>query len=109
MLKIDYSDSNKTLTCILGGRLDTLASAQLDDDIFGTLYGIKGSHDDTQIFEGHIVFDMQAAEFIASSFIRICVKAAKQVPKGHFTITRCDPMLKKTFKIAGLDEVLSVT
>ena len=52
---------------------------------------------------------MTEVNYIASSFIRICVTVAKQVPRGNLTIVNCDPFLKKTFKIAGLDEIMIVT
>jgi anti-anti-sigma factor len=58
---------------------------------------------------GNIIFDLQEVEYVSSSFIRICVSVAKEAGKGHFSIINCQPFVKKTFKISGLDEVLNVS
>lgn len=102
-----YNPENKVLTCAFSGRLDTIASLSIQQEMNLELSKfIDSSMEHLPII---IVFDFEGATFISSSFIRICVNSAKQVNKGNFSIIHCDPFIKKTFKIAGLDEILNVS
>jgi anti-anti-sigma factor len=109
MLKFNYQKAEKQLTCYFAGRLDTIASFNLSDELYAKLNTLRGTDDPTVMLTDKINFDMTEVNYIASSFIRICVTVAKQVPRGNLTIVNCDPFLKKTFKIAGLDEIMIVT
>ena len=107
-MNFNFNESGNSVTCTFTGRLDTIASLSIQDELTEKMNRIKGSVDPSSLFDGNVVFDMSGVNFIASSFIRICVTSAKQVPKGKFSIVNCDPFLKKTFKIAGLDELLNI-
>ena len=109
MLKFNYNKSEKALTCFFAGRLDTIASFNLCDELYAKLNTLRGTDDPAVMVNDKILFDMTEVNYIASSFIRICITVAKQLPRGNLTIVNCDPFLKKTFKIAGLDEILIVT
>ncbi len=108
MLTFDYNAAEKVLTCHFTGRLDANTSVILCDEMCGKIHTMKGVDDPEVLLDDSIIFDMTGVNYIASSFIRICVNAAKQVRKGNFSIINCDPFLKKTFKIAGLDDILNV-
>ena len=108
MLEFRFIEDENTLLCLFSGRMDTIISNELSIRITEELNIRKGSDDPGLIFPGTIIFDLQDVSFIASAFIRICVSTAKSVEKGSFSIQNCVPLLKKTFKIAGLDELLNV-
>jgi anti-anti-sigma factor len=108
MLTFDYNSAEKVLTCHFTGRLDTNTSVTLCDEMCGKINSMKGGDNPDTLLDDKIIFDMTGVNYIASSFIRICVNSAKQVHKGNFSIINCDPFLKKTFKIAGLDDLLNV-
>ncbi|MBP6978628.1 MAG: hypothetical protein KBB71_09965 [Lentimicrobiaceae bacterium] len=55
-----------------------------------------------------VCFDVKDVTYIASSFIRSCIVVSRLVEEGGFNITSASPVIKKTFKIAGLDELLKV-
>ena len=55
-----------------------------------------------------ITFDMKDVTYIVSSFIRSCIVISSKVDEGNFNIINASPVMKKTFKIAGLDELLKV-
>ncbi|MEI7895723.1 MAG: STAS domain-containing protein [bacterium] len=103
MVTFDYKPDEKILTAIFAGRLDTLAVQKLSEIVQLNLPAKDGLPED------NIVFDLRDVEYISSSFIRICVSVAKQAGSGHFSIAHCQPFIKKTFKISGLDEILNVT
>ncbi len=108
MLTFEYNETGKILTCAFTGHLDTNVSAVMATEINDKIQSLKDSIDPAILVNGNIIFDMSGVNYIASSFIRICVSTGKQLPPGNFCIVNCDPFLKKTFKIAGLDDILNV-
>ncbi len=108
MLKSDYNKSEKVLTCAFTGHLDTNSCIILNIEVNAAIDIIKSAENATTLSGTTIIFDVSGVSYIASSFIRICVNMARQVPKGNFSMINCDPFIKKTFIIAGLDELLKV-
>ena len=103
MLAFSYNPAEKAVTFTFVGKMDTLAIPRLNEMI-----------DAEPLMTGHqpgdrIIFDLKEVDYIASSFIRICVSHAKLAGAGNFSIINCQPMIKKTFKISGLDEVLNIS
>ena len=103
MLNIQYNAEEKSLTLTFEGRMDTIASLKISE--------ILTTHPLVQAIqpEDRIVFDLAGVDFIASSFIRICISQAKQVGSSRFSIANCQPFIKKTLKISGLDDLLNVS
>jgi anti-anti-sigma factor len=56
-----------------------------------------------------VVFELKGVDYVASSFIRLCLTAAKGVAKGDFSIVNTSPQVKKVFKLTGLDTTLNIT
>jgi anti-anti-sigma factor len=103
MLAFDFNDAEKLTTLTFTGRMDTLAVARLNE-MLEAEPRMKEWRADQKI-----VFDLANVEYMASSFIRICVSYAKQASPGQFSMVNCQPFVKKTFKISGLDEVLNIS
>ena len=103
MLDFRYDSELKVITLIFSGRMDTLAVTQVNEIIEA-----KPLMENWQK-EEKIVFDLGDVDYISSSFIRICVSYARQAGPGRFAIDHCQPFVKKTFKISGLDELLNIT
>jgi anti-anti-sigma factor len=102
MLDINYNQSERIITLTFNGRMDTMAVMKMNDLIGGNPIMINRKTDD------HVVFDVGGVDYIASSFIRICVNHAKLAGPGNFSMVNCQPFVKKTFKISGLDDVLNI-
>ena len=102
MVEFNYNPDEKILTVIFNGRMDSVAALKLNEIFDGVLIMKDRKPDD------RLVFDLKEVDFIASSFIRICVCHAKLAGAGKFSITHCQPFVKKTFKISGVDEVLNI-
>ena len=102
MVKFHYNPEEKFITVTFTGRMDSLAVVKVIDILQAEPIMNEWKSDDK------IVFDLQDVEYIASSFIRICVSHAKQAGPGLFSIANCQPFVKKTFKISGLDDVLNI-
>ena len=106
MMTFDYKPEEKILRCIFKGRMDTIMSIQVQGELENKYSSLTGMEDkDAGIA---VIFDLKEVSFISSSFIRLCVAAVKRVNQGCFSIENCDPFIKKTFKIAGLDDILNV-
>ncbi len=103
MLTFNYNLEENIITFIFNGRMDTLAMENISI-ILQSEAGLKSIKSDDKI-----VFDLREVDYIASSFIRICVSQAKQVGPGMFSMINCQPFVKKTFKISGLDELLNIS
>ncbi|MCP4178270.1 MAG: STAS domain-containing protein [bacterium] len=56
-----------------------------------------------------IVFDMSNVEYIASSFLRLSSKISHKIGIKKFKIANTSPMIRKVFKISGLDKRLNLT
>jgi anti-anti-sigma factor len=108
MVLFDLNTPEKKLSCKFTGRLDTNVCLKMVEGINLKLSEISAPGRET-IPGYNIVFDLKDVNYIASSFIRICVNTAKKAEKGNFSIINSDPFIKKTFKIAGLDDTLKVS
>jgi len=109
MFDFDFDPDEKMLTCTFKGRIDTIISSQLSAELESKYISHSENKDKESPLEFGIVFDLKEVNFISSSFIRLCVAAKKRVKDGRFSIRNSDPFIKKTLKIAGLDEILNVT
>ena len=95
---IKYKTENGALICTFTGRLDTASCSQWEKDIYE-----KVSQSD-----GPIIFDLNKIDYIASMFLRICIKVAKEVGTENFSLINVSPFVKKVFKIAGLDNQIKI-
>jgi len=93
------------LICEFHGRLGADNALELTD----TLQKVVDEYKSENKSNMKVQFNLQDVNYIASSFIRICVSTAKQLNEGNFSISNTSPMIKKTFKIAGLDKILNVS
>jgi anti-anti-sigma factor len=108
MLTINHTPEKSLLTFVFSGRMDTIESLKIGEMIAEKMAETATSGTAGEPSQITVVFDLNGVNYISSSFIRICVQTAKQTPPGKFSITGSDPFIKKTFKIAGLDEILNI-
>lgn len=94
-----YVLENDKLTCIFDERIDTEAGRRIEEELNEQIKSNIQS----------VVFDMAAVQYIASAFLRICLKTAKDVGKESFSIKNVQPTVKKIFKIAQLDSLIQIT
>ncbi len=92
---IDFKESPEELTCIFLSRMDTLTTAKVDKAFREKLATLAGRS---------IVFDLGKVDYVASSFLRFCVVAAKE-GKGKLAIINIMPAVRKVLKIAGFESI----
>lgn len=104
MLEFYFEEATQTLLCKFDGRMDTVTSSTVAEKFNTELSGLK---DKTELLR--IVFDIGGVDYVASSFLRLSLIAAKSVTKGNFSIINAAPQVLKVFKIAGLSSLLNVS
>jgi anti-anti-sigma factor len=101
-MPMSHSTEDGKLVCRFSGSLDTTACIELHekaDKLFEEAAKTPGSR---------VVFDMEQVEYVASSFLRLCGKAAQKVGRDNFEVVRVQPNVKKVFKIAGLESCINI-
>lgn len=89
---IEYVEDEGVFVCIFPASLDTGACEQFGPELLVRL-------EQTSM---PVVFDMSGVEFMASSFLTICLKAAKAVGEERFRMRHVRPMVRKVLDVTGL-------
>ena len=105
MIEQNYSIDKHQLNCSFEGKLDTVISQDFQPVIEAEIAKCREKKPGDKL---KVCFDFRKVDFITSTFIRICVASAKSVGLENFSIINTNPLIKKTLKIAGLDEQLNV-
>ncbi|MDP8298543.1 MAG: STAS domain-containing protein [Candidatus Tantalella remota] len=98
ILESDITDESN-LVCTFEERLDTANCQKIEDELFSKVEESKAP----------VVFNMRGIDYVASSFLRMCLRVAKEVGPGNLSVINVHPNVKKVFKIAGFDKQLSIT
>ena len=106
MINISYNTKDQIMSCLFTGHLGADHSAEIIDAINNKTKEVKDSDNPPDVLK--IVFDMKNVEFIASSFIRICITTFKEVGHENYSIINTSPIIKKTFAMAGLADDMNV-
>jgi anti-anti-sigma factor len=105
MANFNHQTDTHQLNCFFEGKLDTVISLDFQPKIEKEIATCQQKMPGDNL---KVCFDFKQVDFITSTFIRICVASAKKVGKENFCIGNTNPLIKKTLKIAGLDEQLNV-
>ncbi|HAS82380.1 MAG TPA: hypothetical protein DCS43_06840 [Verrucomicrobia bacterium] len=100
-MSLTISKQSNVLTCQFSGKMDTPTCTRIDAELTQALSTFDASADGALI-----AFDMADVDYVASVFLRFCVKAAKAAGPRKFVVTRITPSVRKIFKIAGLNDCL---
>ncbi len=94
---VTYKEENGSLICSFSGKLDTVVSETISNDIF----------DHIQQANEAVVFDLKDAVYVSSGFLRVAIKAARAVPGMKIKIINALPDIKEVFKVTGLFRIFS--
>lgn len=107
MISFSFDESTRTVRCGFPQKMDTLASMKAAEEFE---HGMKDLTAAGGRPEGlKIVFDLKDVAYIASSFLRLCLIAAKKADSGGFSIVNTAPEIIKIFRISGLGGILNVS
>jgi len=98
-MTIQLNRNNKTLTVAVKGRLDTLTSPELEEQLEPAL-------EDTE----KIVFDLAELEYISSAGLRVLLAAVKEMDAqgGELTLTKVCPEVMEVFEVTGFVDILTI-
>ncbi len=96
---VEYKSEDEKLICYFAGRIDTAATMELEDELI----------DQVQHAKCPVVFDFANLEYIASSFLRSCVKAARVVA-GHskLTVVNASESILHILTMTGFDKLMDI-
>ena len=83
----------------MDGRLDTLTSPQLDEEINKIIEGAK-----------KLIFDLDKLAYISSAGLRILVlfKKEAQATNNKMVIRNINDVVKEVFTVTGFDKILKI-
>ena len=115
MLKCQFEKDKQTLICKFSVRMDSenspAAALMIDEKLEELLNKneIQISAENSNKFENlKIIFNLQNVNFVSSAFMKICIIFTNKVQPESFSIINTHPFIKKTFKIAGLDNMMEI-
>ncbi len=95
---VSFLETESSLKFVFLKRMDVQTSADFEPFLKDKLSTLQGRS---------VVFDLEKVDFIGSSFLRLCIMAAKE-SKGSLSIVNVSPILRKTFKIAGFENIAKI-
>lgn len=97
-LKVSLSKNENTFTFFVEGRLDTLTSPQLEEEINKVINDAK-----------KLVFDLKKLSYISSAGLRVLLGAAQQMEgKGEMVLIHVSEAVREIFDLTGFIEVFNI-
>lgn len=97
---VTFTDQDNEIVCTFTGQLGT-AEVMKDEPVVEQKLA--------QLRDCNVVFDLGKVSFVASSFLRLCLKTARAAGQGRFSVRNLTPEIKKVYLICGLDKQLVLT
>ncbi len=99
-MEITRTIGEETITIAVAGRLDTVTSSQLEQEV-------------SEVFEeakANIVFDFASLEYISSAGLRVLLAAQKQVNAlgTEMKIIGANDVVKEIFEITGFSDIMHI-
>jgi anti-sigma B factor antagonist len=95
---IDKQLNGTELTISLKGRLDTITSMQLEQELRVSLTGVKS-----------LRFDLDELEYISSAGLRVLLVAQRQMNKlGSMRIENANDVIKEIFNMTGFSNIMTI-
>ena len=98
-MNIDKNYNDKELTLTVEGRIDTLTSKELEDEITAEL----GNFDS-------LILDFADLEYISSAGLRILISTQKKLKADNIlmTIKNVNDSVREIFRMSGFDKILKI-
>ncbi|MBQ2223847.1 MAG: STAS domain-containing protein [Oscillospiraceae bacterium] len=98
MLNINKTVKDATLYYALEGRLDTITSPELEEEL-------KASLENAQA----LVLDFEKLEYISSAGLRVLLSAQKTMAKrGEMKLTHVNETVMEIFEVTGFADILTI-
>jgi len=95
---VEFTTKDGKLICTFSQRLDTVHCSECEADLYLKMRQSKLP----------VTFDLQGIDYVSSAFLRICLGFAKEIGRENFSLINLCPSVKKVFKIAGFDQLMTI-
>ena len=95
---IEYKTENGKFICLFSGRIDTTSAISIENDFL----------DNIQRANAPIVFDFADLEYVASAFLRTCVKVARLAGKTKVKVINVPKNILHVFTMTGFDKLMDM-
>ena len=95
---LEFKNENNSLICMFKGRIDTEAAMKIEDELL----------DKVQHANMPVTFDFKDLEYVASSFLRTCVKTARIVGKEKLTVINSTREILHILEMTGFDKLMNI-
>ena len=102
-MELNFIQQQNKLNCRFSGRLTTEISSAFAEILTKRIEELKRGNVSTEPFK--IVFDMEDVIYLSSSFLRVCMIAAKKVEKNLFSIIKTNQFVKDLLLTAGMENI----
>lgn len=97
-MTINKTKDGDTLTVALEGRLDTMTSTSLEEELTASLDDVV-----------NLVLDIEKLEYMSSAGLRVLLAAQKRMSKqGSMKVTHVNPIIMEIFEVTGFSEILTI-
>ena len=97
-LKVSVNKDGDTYTVLVDGRLDTLTSPQLDEEINKIMGDAK-----------KLIFDLDKLAYISSAGLRVLLGAAQQMDgKGEMVLIHVSEAIREIFDVTGFIQIFNI-
>ena len=98
MLNITKNTNGSELTVILDGRLDTVTSPALENELKSAMNGVDS-----------LIFDLEKLQYISSAGLRVLLSAQKVMYKqGSMVVRNASEDVKEIFDVTGFSDILTI-
>ena len=102
-MELNFIQQQNKLNCRFSGRLTTEISSAFAEILNKRIEELKKGNVSTEPLR--IVFDMEDVIYLSSSFLRVCMIAAKKVEKNLFSIIKTNQFVKDLLLTAGMENI----
>lgn len=97
-MTINKTRNGNALTIALEGRLDTVTSPELEQELKNSLDAIES-----------LILDFTKLDYISSAGLRVLLSAHKTMSKkGGMKITNVNEIVKEVFDVTGFADILNI-
>ena len=97
-MNVERIKNDDALTLVIGGRLDTLTSPELEEIINTELDGVTD-----------LTLDLAGLDYISSAGLRVLLRAQKKMAAaGTMKLVSVSPIIMEIFEITGFSEILTI-
>ncbi|MFC1461062.1 STAS domain-containing protein [Verrucomicrobiota bacterium] len=96
---ISFAVDGEKIVCSFTERMDTGNCMKCEEELYEKIRESKLP----------VVFDLGKVDYVASMFLRICMRVVSEAEDGNFSIINVRPHVKKVFKISGIDRGITIS